>query len=79
MRPTFAMIAEAGESEAVIPLSRLPELVGRMMPTPENTYLKIEINNPQVRNDDDIRKIVREVKRSMVSELRDQNRMKGRS
>jgi len=27
-RPTFAMIGEAGESEAVIPLSKLPSLIG---------------------------------------------------
>ena len=76
--PTLALIAEGKEPEAVIPLSRLPDLVRSSMPIPENNYFKVEINNPQVRDDDDIRKLVYAVRKEMTELLREQQRMRGR-
>jgi hypothetical protein len=78
-RPTFAWIAEAGEDEAVIPLSKLPGLMSEAMPVPESTTVNVNIINPQVRSDNDVRTLVREVRRDMNSTLRDQKRLRGRS
>jgi len=59
-RPTNALIGEAGP-EAVIPLNRFNNM-GRQ------TYINIEVNNPQLRSDEDIDKLTEEISFKLARE-----------
>lgn len=83
--PTRALIGEGTESEAVIPLSRLPilmgQLYGRQLDAAFGTgggaaqgQTIIQINNPVVREDSDIEKIATAVDRVLTRRAKSQMR-----
>lgn len=76
MGPTLALMGER-RPEVVLPLADLPSILRSSMPVPTQTMIKLEINNPQVRSDDDIRKLVGEVDKKLNNALRAQQRMRG--
>jgi TP901 family phage tail tape measure protein len=78
-RPMLAYVAEAGEAEAIIPLSRLPGLMAAAMPAPTDNSVVLQFGDVHVRNDEDIRKLSRRVRREMIEALREQQRYRGRS
>jgi TP901 family phage tail tape measure protein len=80
MGPTHALIAEGGEPEVVSPLSKLPQLFSELYgdmhfkEEPAQT-IQININNPSVRNDQDIEKIARQVERALSRRASNSMRM----
>jgi phage-related protein len=73
-RPMLGMIAEGGESEAIIPLSRLPSMFNAIAGAGAGAGLgaptiEININNPTVRSDDDIRRLTALIKDEISKEI----------
>jgi hypothetical protein len=83
-KPTDAWIAEGGESEAVIPLSKLPGLVGQMYgamyATPQavtagGSGTTFNIYNPTIRDDSDITRLADEIARKLSKKSNNSRRM----
>jgi hypothetical protein len=83
MGPTRALIAEAGMPEAIIPLNRLPSLMHQMYGGAlvgsfnDGSGVIVNINHPVVREEQDIKRIVKEVRREMELAIENKRRMRG--
>ncbi|RDY20707.1 phage tail tape measure protein [Criibacterium bergeronii] len=67
----FHGVGEAG-AEAILPLSKLKDFIHS-----GDTFISININNTSVRNDDDITKIVEQVKKAIKEEMQRAKRGRG--
>ena len=75
LHPTIAMLAEAGEPEAIVPLSRLENMINA--DSKKGDFI-VNVNNPVVRNDDDIDRIIKAVKYEIGLGLQNRNHGYGR-
>jgi hypothetical protein len=67
-KPDLAWVGEGGEQEAIIPLSKLPGLMASMygsQQAPASSGIILNINNPVVREEQDIDKIADAVSRKL--------------
>jgi TP901 family phage tail tape measure protein len=63
MSPMLAVVGDAPEGEAIIPLNRLEEFMGGGQPVTVNIY------NPVVRNDDDLREMINVIQQQLGIQL----------
>jgi hypothetical protein len=64
-RPTMGMVAEAGESEAIIPLSKLPQVVGSLAGGETNFYLTVNNSGAGQMSDQQSAQLYSQVKKDM--------------
>lgn len=82
LRPHRAIVGEGGEPEVIAPLSKLPDLFRQTFGASAvdgggNININLEINNPIVRSDDDIRELAMAVKDVIEEEVGDRLRFGG--
>lgn len=59
MRPMLALVGDTPGGEAILPLERLESMIGNFVEDKQTgAIINVEINNPVVRNDEDLRRII---------------------